>query len=411
MDVMKINKTTFQSEGLVDGWTSKVWTERHSQLGDFQFKTPYIEETRNLIPEGSLIAIRGSDEVCMVDTHSVTRDDKGARELTTVGRSLEGFLDNRVLTGPWKEPWQIPGQYTVQDALMMLIWNSIVNTTVNEVIRDYHWDHLARDIIPNVIVTDSTKALKAVVPPGTHEDLQTVFDWWYDVGSLYPKVQEFLTLGNLGIRIIRPVSYQISGGTKIITNVANGALDTSPKIITKTTLVSTDKLRFDIYNGRNRTRTSATDTPLDTNTPVVFSYLADHLDNPEYLYSVKDKKTTVHVQSPFQSVEIYAGETGLDLYMEYLAADDLDDSLSTEDYSKALQDKAWAEWKRRKTLRMIDGSISASAPWQYGSDYYLGDLVTLLGEDGIETKKMVSEYIRTEDKNGERAYPTLIDPP
>jgi hypothetical protein len=416
MNIFKIDKTTFQSDGLIEGWTSAIWTERHKELGDFQIKTPYVEETIAKIPIGSLISHQDTSEVCRVESMATTISDKGAVELTVTGRSLESFLEKRVLTGPWNEPWTTPGTYTVQDMIAMYIWNSIVNPHNYEVIRDYHWDHLAREVIPNVLVTLSIKVLKNPPIPGVTEDLVTTKEWGFDRGALYPKVQEMLTLGNLGIRIIRPVSTNaIPGDTtgtvaKILSDVTFPN-DTAARTLAKSDFSPTDKLRFDIYNGRNRSVTSATDTPLDINPPVIFSTVRDDITLPTYLFSLKDSFTSIHMQAPDASVEIYAGEVGLDYTMEWLSIDNIDDTLVGADYNQFIIDKAWAEWKNKKVVRLIDGAVSSETPYQYGTDYYLGDTVTVLGDYGVVGKKMVSEFIRSSDSSGEKAYPTLIDPP
>lgn len=407
---MKLNRSTFFSDGLIEGWTSLIWTERHKELGDFQFKTPYVDETMAKLPLGSVVAINSSDEVCFVESQSITQDDKGARELTVSGRSLEVFLSKRALTGPYQEPWMVPGTYTAQDAVMMYIWNHIVNTKSYEIIRDYYWDHLPRHIIPNVAVSDSVKPLKAVVGAGTIDDLQTTQEWWFQNGAMDTKVNEILTLANLGIRIIRPRSHN----AKIITDIESAVPGNYAwyRVITKAVQSTCDKLRFDIYNGRNRTLTSATDTPLDINEPVIFSYEAGHIDTPSYLFTIKDSYTGIHFQSPFNlSVDVYRGETGLDYMMEWAETPPVDDSLSTTDLNQWITDLGLSEWKRKKPLRLVDGGITAAAPWEYGVDYYLGDIVNVAGAYSSSGKKMVSEYIRTQDASGEKAYPTLIDPP
>lgn len=414
--MIKIKKTDFTSDGLIEGWTSMIWTERHKELGDFQMKTPYVAETMAKIPMGSLISLRDTNEVCMVQTHSIQRDSKGAPELLVQGQSLEWFLDQRVLTGPYREPWYAPGTYTVQNALCMFIWNSIVNPTAEEVIRDYHWDHLARDVIPNVVVSDSTIIQKPVVGAGSTGDLQTPQEWMFNTGSLYPKVQDMLQLGGLGIRIVRPNSTGSYGshptGAKILSNVTYPAGNyVATRTLTKSPFTSTNKLRFDIYNGRDRSKDSATNAPLDPHDPVTFSYIAGDVDDPSYLLSIKDYKSLVHLQSPFaKSVEIQTGLTGLDLFAYWAETPPMDDSLSGVNLDQALTDLGFAEYYRRKPLRAIDGAVSSHNQWIYGLDYYLGDIVQVAGEYGTSGRKMVSEYIRSADSKGEKAYPTLVDP-
>ena len=57
---------------------------------------------------------------------------------------------------------------------------------------------------------------------------------------------------------------------------------------------------------------------------------------------------------------------------------------------------------------VFDGSINQDlSPYVYGVDYSLGDLVRLVGDYGLDQKARVTEYIRSEDASGFKAYPTL----
>ncbi len=56
----------------------------------------------------------------------------------------------------------------------------------------------------------------------------------------------------------------------------------------------------------------------------------------------------------------------------------------------------------------MDGQISEESPFKLGRDYYLGDRVTLLGQYDFAQSMRVSEYIRTEDADGDRGYPGLV---
>jgi hypothetical protein len=55
----------------------------------------------------------------------------------------------------------------------------------------------------------------------------------------------------------------------------------------------------------------------------------------------------------------------------------------------------------------VDGQIVPDIQFKYGVDYNLGDIVEVEAPSSTITKARVTEYIRTQDKEGERSYPTL----
>lgn len=69
---------------------------------------------------------------------------------------------------------------------------------------------------------------------------------------------------------------------------------------------------------------------------------------------------------------------------------------------------------KSKPTHVIDGEVVANT-FRFGTDYRLGDLVeitTALDDfyPVVRRTAMVSEYIRTSDSSGSRAYPTLAEP-
>jgi len=75
----------------------------------------------------------------------------------------------------------------------------------------------------------------------------------------------------------------------------------------------------------------------------------------------------------------------------------------------ALQAQGELSLAEAKETAMFDGSINQDlSSYRYGVDYELGDIVKLVGDYGLEEKARVTEYIRSEDKTGKKAFPTLV---
>ncbi len=248
-----------------------IWTERFLDPGDFELKTPLIAKTWSLLPEMSLITLRDTKEVMYVESHSITKNSEGYPELTIKGRSLDAFVENRHLEGPYvRKKYKMARDYTAAEAAILLLWNSFVNPSVNDVTRIGVWERSLLDTIPNTIISNSTTVI------GTRKRR------WLVGGQVYPQLIDFLRQDKLGIRSIRPNSVPAQVAT--VTTDDKG-------IISYTSPSSTTKLRFDVHNGTDRRRQQT------TNEPVIFHYDSGHIDNPSYLFSVADFKTMAFVIS------------------------------------------------------------------------------------------------------------------
>jgi hypothetical protein len=58
-------------------------------------------------------------------------------------------------------------------------------------------------------------------------------------------------------------------------------------------------------------------------------------------------------------------------------------------------------------IRAIDGQSSPTSDYKFGVHYGLGDIIELEGLTGLISKARVTEYIRSQDKTGEKEYPTI----
>jgi hypothetical protein len=315
------------------------------------------------------------------------------------------------------------------------MWNAVVNTSGKDVTRgdtdpdteamknDYDWTTL--DAIPNVVITESVSA-------------EGETRWFQlEEGMLDPQLLTILEHQELSVRCIRPVTPNPATVMTVQTSLWTRG------DITRTYTPNVTGLRFDIYQG------------IDKSNTVKFSQLQGHLESPNYLTSTKDLKTVIEVMSDKVTIgDVYRpGEASLSGWRRKTLGFDAGtpegpvaperpeepgENASREErlqYRKDL-DK-WktrmSKWKNknngiaadfreealkaaRKELRaarrvnMVSGDISTESPYQYKVHYDLGDTVTLVGDYGITSKMLVAEYVRTEDSEGDRGFPGLVEP-
>lgn len=361
MDLMTMG-TDYVPDQLIEGYDSLIWTERYQATGEFQLITKNIDKTLALMPKGSLVAERNSQEVMIVEDHNIDESSDGAPTLTTTGRTFESFMENRATV--------------------------VVNTTPGE---EAMWTYKSDDIWP----TDAAKALimshltvspegprqkvpntavENLIPQQVHKGQQMSYE--NEPGVLYDQVLNLLKMEGAGIR-----NQQDFQGL----------------------------LKMYIYQGEDRTVNS------DTHTPLIFSLDAGHIVNPKYLFTIKDYKNVAYVVGQYWQQRVYAPGvpttvSGMDMRIVVVNGDEIKKASSDAKKTKQARALGLAELAKHNQTIFFDGEASPDSPYIRGRDYNLGDQVTLMAHYGVSQTMLISEYVRTDDDQGERGYPTLSNP-
>src|ERR1044072_5942687 len=95
MDLMTLDANN-QPSKLVENYDSLIWTERYNTVGDFQLVSGNVEQFMTLLPEGTRLTLRESNQVMVVETHQIDRKKLTPQKVTIKGRSFESILDRRV---------------------------------------------------------------------------------------------------------------------------------------------------------------------------------------------------------------------------------------------------------------------------------------------------------------------------
>lgn len=453
VDVLKLDSDTLLPTDLVENYSSMVWTERHTEDGEFELRTAKVAETREFLPEDTLISHLDTDEVMKVETHSIEKDENENDVLLIKGRAIKApLLEDRVMIGyEYGKEWNTYQYYNTSEVISALLWNFLVNGSGwNAILGSGPLNPAFK--VENLVITDSTSL----------SDDQRL--WFFKDGELYPQLKDLLLIHNFGIRSVRPV-----GGSGNVVSLDTTILSSSRGVRSLTPTENIQQLRLDLYQGLDRTRGQS------VNTPVVFSYEFGDIDDPSYLFSSKNLKNLAIARSSISTREVWADTgltppsvipTGADLRVLYFDGGQPDDQppepfeftsypepipypegatqqekaeIDAEnaqnndnvdadndqklvahqravaayqqrlaEFEVEVVDKALLELKKYNREIIFDGAISPLSTYKYRKDYFLGDKVTLSAEYGVENTMLVSEYVRTEDQTGDRGYPTLV---
>lgn len=371
MELFTLDRNYFKTE-VIDGFHSCIWTERYYGDSEFELLTPLTVDMIQFLPVGTLLLNDKSNIPMIIETRTI-EDGK----LKCVGISILPWLNNRfVRTSAAHEDkyWYLstfcPGRLLWEMVYYMCIEGSpYLNGLV-----DIGIDNPERLAIPGLTLREhdfSGDPLSVAIP----------------FGPLYNAMREIATTYEVGMEI---------------------ALDL---------ITSTDRLLgFRTYKGLDR-------TSAQTANPIVrFSPEMDSFANIKEIESAAAQKTLAYVFASTDNAELNPLKTepgvadtlgleyeGFDLRAMLVFADDIttDQVGSAANLLEVLNNRAQDAVTSNPYVQAVDGEIVPENQFKYGTHYSLGDIIEVEGNSGVVQTARVTEFIRSQDAAGERAYPSV----
>jgi hypothetical protein len=375
MELFTLN-SEYQLADLVERYGSLIWTERYSKAGDFQLVTTDVERMLKLLPLESLISLRESTVPMVVEVHKIEKSITGAPVLTVTGRSFDSVLERRVSIlvntqdngVTWKLRTWITPAMSSSDAAYLTIRRTIGDL----VVRGTGGQTQLGIQSPWVSPYDTLPMVDLPLPADFVyvEPTDTTPNRQFEIkpGNLYEVAMELITSNHHGLKSVRPIPGE-------------------------------NKIAIEIYNGADLTNT------------VVFDAKFDQFDGAMYLLSKAGSTNWGYVVSKttFQQVPktLVTPETpepeSLDRRVLFVNISG-EDVVDTVDVRRT---RGLIELYKYNATALFDGQIAEQVAAGYNKDYFLGDIIRLDGEYGLSENVRVSEFIRSDDNTGSKAYPTF----
>lgn len=378
MDLLRLKKYSYLPDMVIEGWSSLIWTERAFECGEFELKTSMVEKTRMALPELALVAIRESDAVMIVETHQIERDGRGQWNLTVKGRTIDSILEMR-------STWQEQERHTMRkyyggQALGFAITKGFIAPEITS------------DRLPNVVVTDdldkTDESRYWLIQPG---DIANDFRRWQAAVDMVCHIRRPPLKGSSLPRVLNFRPEYPQDPYYLVPSASDY-----------------NCIAFDIRKPSDRSFGNT-----KGNKPVVFNAKEGHFTNESYLRSIQDHASIAYVitnqgryteyakgysdsTGPYGRRAVTVAKTGVQLVNQTSSA--------MTDTHRPMALEALAQHKK---VRLFDGEVIPNNPNNFNVDYFIGDIVTLYGDYGFNEDMRVVEYIRSEDSQGYRAYPTL----
>lgn len=360
----------FKTKGIVENYDSLIWTERFVDFGEFELKSADVDSIRAALPLETPVKLADSRQVFLTENHSIEKDDNSNYLISVTGRSYDCIYERRIYPGV-----NSVGSFGDEG----LSGVEMIGNIIDGDLFDGGSDSAPESFNPQVIGGQGAQ-------PTTNQLFQI------EPGNVADFLHKIQSVENIG------VSPEL---------LADSYLPTFPNT----------KIVMYIYAGIDL-RSSQT-----TNPPVIFTVGQGQFDDANYLFSYKDYKnvavmltrdpTTQNPDNTYTYACTISGASAVGitgLARRELFVDCTDISIAGKGYANAnrlLATRGRYALAGYNSKFFIQGEIAPNLSFKYGSDYNLGDLVTIVGNFGVKQDARIMEYIRTQDSSGETASPTL----
>lgn len=353
MDIT-IKNTELSNVKVLDVYKSFIWTDRYDTCGDFEIYISVNNTALQYLVKEYYLAIDSSDHYMIIEDFESTTDIEEGNYLIITGRSLESILERRII---WNHT-VLEGN--LQDGIKKLLNENLISPS----------DPNRK--IENFIFKDSTDS----------RITSLTVDNQFHGETLLEAIESICKSFDLGFKI---------------------------------TVNDNDQFVFELYKGIDRSY-EQTEVPY-----IEFSPSFDNILNTNFVQSTKTLKNVALVAgegegSNRKTIAVQrdkAVHSGLNRREMFVDARDistytLEGELSAEEYNKQLTQRGNETLADNTETESFDGEVlTTSGVYMFGRDYFMGDIVQLVDQNGRESTSRVTEYIISESASESTAYPTF----
>lgn len=348
MNIHVLNQD-FQTVSIIDTFESFLWTNRYNALGDCEIYSPVTSKILKFAQVDFYLWIEESEHMMIIDERIILSDVESGNKVAIKGSSLESILTYRII---WVQTI-LSGNF--QDAIKKLLDESIINPSIED------------RKIPNFIFEYSTD------PRITEMTIEAQFTG----DNLYDAVKQLCEDRKLGFKII---------------------------------LNDDNQFVFSLYMGIDRSYAQ------EIIPYVIFSPEFDNIINSNYLESNKTMKTVALIAGEGEGIErkttTVGSGSGIGRRELFVDARDIssvtyDTMLTEEEYNAQLAQRGSETMADYVFIQTFEGAVETTQMFIFGIHFFLGDIVQIVNEFGIEASTRIVEIIFSTDKEGSNVIPTF----
>lgn len=383
MDLYILNKE-FETVGIVDKYTSLIWTERYKAVDDFEMDLALDDFMKSGIRKDYYIWQKNSQNMMVMEKFELKQPEDEAPSIHITGRGLESILDRRITDKK------------------VTIWNISP-------------DDVAVQFFAEMFTNPENKDRKI----------------------------DYIRYIDSGDEEIKKLRYKTKVSYESLLNIILDICD-SKDLGFKAWFNENHEFCYKFYRGTDRSWKQDNEiwivySPKFNNLlSTTFKYDATQRKNHVIVYGEEESQTTdpegwphywpqvVFTMTEDGAVGINRKEGVLDcsdvprwrgawvLTTEGYEEKDSDQSsygwrkLSEPDYLDILQTKAKERLEKQNTTSVYEAEADDHMQWKLGENLYLGDIVQVVSEFGLESRCRIESIIFSHDATGVRYYPTFV---
>lgn len=330
----------------VDTYKSAIFTGRYREAGDFELYLPATPKALQLAKTAAFIARADKPDVCgILERRGIQTSADGGNFVTLAGRDAAALLERRIV---WKQ------------------------TT---------YSGKAEQIVRNLIQS-------AFIAPDLEDRTVANFTLGDEIG-LNTSIRVQYT-GDTIASAVQAICKTTGTGYRVRLDLAN------------------KRFIFELYQGTNRSFSQT------TNPFVVFSSDFRNLISSSYAEDATQAKNVAQVAGEGQGnerVKVAVGSaTGIQRNEAFINAQlksNNQGELDSLTYQSLLAEDGAQKLASMVPTKQVDGEIAPNYAFEYGRDYFLGDIVQLQNEYGVTAQPRIVEVIESWSEEGYTCLPTF----
>lgn len=383
MDALILNRD-FQTQCIVDAFSSFIWTDRYFEPGDFELYFPIPNAVSEYAKEDYYIWQKYSDRLMIIEEINISTDEDGPH-MTLSGRSCESLLERRVVA------YRTILSGSLQDGIEKLLNDNVVSPEDSK--RKIPEIRFVKSSDPRITSLTCELNLLGETLLEVIEDQCQLHDLGFKItyNETDKKLDFMLYYGE-------DRSYQQTKNPFVVFSpgfdnlLSSNYLKTSKELKTAAVVGGDANYEYgqeivDIDGKPNLTGIDRREMYVDGSSV--------ELPNP----TVNEDSIRTRLEALGKS-EAYIQEA-INKAKEEAAA-----QLAPE-YRQQLMAYGLIELSKTYVTEAFEGEVEANLQYKYGVDYYIGDVVQILDEYGREASSRITEVVRSHDLSGEIMTPTF----
>lgn len=384
----------FTSLAIIDAFESFIWTDRYNKPGDFELYMPIAKAPIEYIKRDYYIWIKESDRLQVIEDISITTDAEDGDHITVTGRTLESFLDRRIIytTTVIND--------TLQNGIKQLLNENAINPTDS------------KRKIPKlrfISNNDSRLAQFRMDAVFLGENLLEVIEDWcqlYEVGFkiLYNELNDSF---DFSLYFGEDRSYAQEKNPWVVFSAAYNNLVGSNYFESFSNLRTAAMItsREDEIYGIGRVEVDARPGMTGLNRREMYINASD-ISIPDV--NVDEEAIEEAVRKTYEGrYDWTENKIQNEINKRYQAAYAQAEASAQLELDNMLKQRGLEELAKTYITKTFEGEIEAVRQYVYGVDFFIGDVVQVRNRYGKEASTRITEVIRSHDINGYSLTPTF----